>query len=347
MAVSLQPAFGSGVEPYLSVESFSHAEPVSVHAYATNWQGPLESGSNGMTHNWIETGARYGMFSVSMVQRLDYEVKASRDSAVFYYLVRNRLNLPVGTPFDLDLRIYHQRSRGLRLAYRIEPVSGLELEGGVSLLDAMRLTQGRLTGSARIVANKDYDYNAQVSYFYSRDALFGRPASPPAGQGYSLDLSARWLVDTRYVLSAQVRDFYGWLRWNDAPFTTATVTSATKQYGNDGYVEYSPTLSGFEGNANYRQRLHPRALLGADWRWAPQDTIGLRLRLTEVKAYASLRAERRYPGCLALNAELMPAQRALGVGASCGLISFSLLSDKLRFEDAHVLQLNAALAYRF
>jgi hypothetical protein len=161
----------------------------------------------------------------------------------------------------------------------------------------------------------------------------------------SLDASMVWRINERFVVHAQARDLYGYLKWDRAPFTTATATSATKTFGADGYVNYSPTITGVEGSQNYRQRLHPRALLGVDYQWSQDNTIGLHLRLTEVKTYASLRVARQYPGCLTLNAELMPRQRALGIGASCGPILFSLMSDSLRFEDAHLLQMNLVLAY--
>lgn len=334
-------------EAYLKIESFSHADPVSVHSYVKSWDGRLESGSDAVTHNWIESGACYGRVCAALLHRLDYEVKANHDTAELYYLAHNRRDLDTGRVYDLDLRVWHQRSRGLRLAYRDTPHIGLSLEYGISLLQAQVFTDGRLTGSSRVSGPKNYDYDLQVDYFYSEDGLFERDVPLPAGKGMSLDISVAWRINERFFVYTQVRDLYGYLKWDRAPFTTATATSATKTFGEDGYVNYSPTITGVEGNRDYRQRLHPRALLGVDYQWSQDNTIGLHLRLTEVKTYASLRAARQYPGCLAFNAELMPLQRALGVGLSCGLLSFSLMSDSLRFEDAHLLQMNVMLAYDF
>ncbi len=324
-------------ESYLKIESFSHA----------NWDGRLESGSDAITHNWIESGACYGRVCTGLLYRLDYEVKANPNTAELYSLARNRRALYPGKVYDLDLRVWHQRSRGLRLAYRAAPRLGLSLEYGISFLQAQRFTNGRLTGNATVSGPKDYDYNVQVDYFYSEDGLFERDVKLPDGKGMSLDLSVAWRINEWFFVHAQVRDLYGYLKWDRAPFTTATATSATKTFSAEGYVNYSPTITGVEGNRDYWQRLHPRALLSVDYQGSPDNTIGLDLRLTEVNIYPSLHVERQYPGCLALNVELMPLQRALGIGASCGPISFSLLSDKLRFEDAHLLQMNVVLVYPF
>ena len=249
------------IEPYLRVDSFSHTEPVAIHAYTTRWQGALRSGSDAITHNWFESGACYAAFCAGWVERLDYEIKANRDTAEFYYLTRNRLDLTPGRAYVLRARVFEQRSRGPRLAYRAEPLGGFSLELGLSLLDAMRMTNGEITGSALVNGPKDYNYNAQVAYFYSRDHLFERQTPAPAGNGLSLDVSAAWRINEDFYVHAQVRDAYGYLKWERAPFTTATVDSSNKQFGPDGYVTYNPTLHGFEGNSDYRQRLHPRALL--------------------------------------------------------------------------------------
>ena len=340
-------AVAAPAEYYLRVESFSHAEPVSVYSYVTGWKGPLRSGSDAVTHNWIESGACYDRVCLGLLHRLDYEVKASRDTAALYHSVRNRQTLNPGQTYDLDLQIWHQSSRGLRLSYRNEPRAGLSLEYGISFLDAQRLTDGRLAGRATASGPGDYDYDVEVGYFYSEDALFERSAALPKGKGLSIDLSADWHINDRLSVHAQVRDLYGYLKWDRAPFTTATATSDTKSFGADGYVNYNPTISGVEGSGDYQQRLHPRALLRVDWQGSRNNTIGLGLRLTEVKTYASLHAERQYPGCMALNIEIMPIQRALGLGVSCGFASFSLMSDTFRLRDAHLLQMNAALAYRF
>lgn len=334
-------------EPYLRIESFSHSEPVSIHAFVHDWDGPLAQGSDALTHNSLETGVRYGAFSLAYVQDDDYEIKASRDTAELYYLARNHRDLPVGARYELRLRASQQRSQGLRLAYMLNPLPSLSLEPALSLLHGESLIDGQLSGTAVVNGPKDYSYAAQVNEFYSEDALFGRHAAAPGGLGYSLDLHLNWRIKPAVTADLQLRHLLGELAWRNAPYTSAIASSDSKQFDADGYAHFNPVLHGVEGYARHTQRLHPRALLAVDWRWAPQDTLGLRLRLTEVREYLSLRAERRYAGCLALNAEVIPEPFALGAGAACGPFALSLLSDRLRVEDAHLLQLNATLGWAF
>jgi hypothetical protein len=340
-------ANAAAIEPYLRFDSFSHSEPVAIHSFITRWQGLLDSGHDAVTHNWFEAGVCYGVLCVASLQRLDYEVKANRDTAQFYYLTRNHLDLPVGVPFNLDLRAYEARSRGLRLAYKPKPSDGLSLEFGLSILDAVELINGSLSGQATVNGPKDYDFSAQVGYTYSKDALFSRETPRPDGSGFSLDVTALWQINKQFSAQAQLRDLYGYLDWKQAPFTIATATSANKTFDTDGYVTYHPTLSGIEGNADYHQRLHPHALLGADWKWTPSNTLGIRARLTEVNNYLSVVASHSFTDWFAVNGELMPSPRALGFGFTCGPITASLLSDDLLIDQAHILQLNVSAAYQF
>jgi len=335
------PALAQAAEwqPFLRFEGFAHAEPVSVHSYVNDWDGRFHGGSDAVTHNWLETGVRHGVWSVSYVQRYDWELRATDDTAELYYLVKNKLPLPTGRRFDLGLAAYHIRSQGLRVAHRFED-GNWSIEPGLSLLSGQEITHGGLQGQASAVGEREYAYDVAVRYFYDEDLLFDRRGvQAPDGSGYSLDLALRWQPHPRWQLSLSGRDLYGHMHWRDTPVTQAVAVSREREFDENGYLRYRPTLTGREFNEDYRQRLHAHGMAETQWQARDSTQLGLRLRLTEVRHYASLTAMHEFAPGLGVDMELMGAPFALGAGLRWAGLRLAVMSDRWKFEDARVLQL--------
>lgn len=346
LAACAADARADGWRPYAAMESFGHSEPVSIHDYINDWEGPLQSGSDAVTHNWLETGARNGAWSIGYVQRYDYEIKASRDAALLYHQIKNKQDLVPGTVYDLDLRAFHNRSQGLRLAREFRH-GNWRLEPGFSLLSGQALIDGAIHGVASAVDVKEYSFNAAVSYHYTEDALFDRQVDGPSGEGFALDLALGYRFSERWNLELSGRDLLGFLYWREAPVTDAIATSDTQEFDDDGYLQFRPTLTGREFNRDYHQRLHPRGLASLQWQAREATRLDLKLRMTEVRQYASLAAAQQLAPGLALDLEWMSGLDALGLGLRWADFRAQLMSDSLRFEDAQVLQLQLGWAYRF
>lgn len=333
-------------QPYVAVDSFAHAEPKTIHDYIDDFDGPLHGGSDALTHNWFETGARHGAWSYGYVQRYDYEIKATRDSAVLYHQVKNKIDLVPGTTYDLGVRAFHNRSQGLRVAYRFEGADW-SVEPGLSLLSGQALTDGSIAGVATAVQAKEYAYNAEVGYHYTEDFLFDRDVRGPTGEGWSLDLGLHYRPMPDWELSLVGRDLLGFLYWRDAPVTTAVATSDTREFDDDGYVVFRPMLTGREFNEDYSQRLHPRGLAVLQWQATQGTQLGLRWRLTEVRQYLSLVAAQQLAKEVSVDLEWMPDLQAYGAGLRWSGFRLGLMADALRFEETQVLQLQLGWAYRF
>lgn len=330
----------------MEVESFAHAGPQPVHAFIDDWEAKLKPHSDAVTHNRISLGVHRARWSWAYVQRYDYEIKASPDSALLYHQVRNRTEFTQGKEYLLDVRAFHQRSQGFRLAYRFGAPS-LSVEAGVTLLQGQSLINGRIHGTAMAVGPKEYQYQASVRYHYSEDVLFDRPVRDPQGEGLSLDMRLRYRVSPTWTLSAQGEDLAGVLRWRKAPMTDAIASSDVQEFDENGFVRYRPTLTGYERNQSYRQRLHPRARVSISWDAMPRTRFGADWRLNEVDQYLSLSARRAVYHCWGTTLEWMPAFDAAGLGVDCGAFQLSLLGDSLRFDRAQLLQFRLSFAYAF
>ncbi|MGQ0698626.1 MAG: hypothetical protein ACT4PZ_10325 [Panacagrimonas sp.] len=328
------------------LSSFAYNEPVPVSNYLQDWDGPLESGSDGITRNTLFIGATQGPWQVGYVQRYDWEIKASRDMARLYFEASNKRDLTPGREYALDLRIFHQRSQGIRLAYEW---SGADwsLSLGASALDGITLTQGRLHGKALVVGEKDYEYQAQVAYGYTKDFLFGRHARAPEGLGLSTDLKVRWRPTPAYLIELRIDDLWGRLWWRDVPYTDAVATSQTERRDEDGYVVFDPTLSGRESFRSMSQRLHPAAQLQARYTMNDRDEFGLGADASEVQLIPEVFWRRHLGGTLMLGAQAFPGQAALGFEGQAGPFKLRYASDALSFNDAHFLRVELSLGVQF
>lgn len=332
--------------PFVQIDAFAHAQPVPVRAYVDDWNAPLDSGSDAVTHNRFELGVRRGPWSVSYVQHYDYEIKASPDAALFYHQTRNRSALTTGTVYALEVDAYHLRRQGLRVGYSHEQGSWT-WSGGLSLLSGQKLLDGQLGGTATALGNKDYDYSAQVNYFYSRDELFERRVGAPAAKGYALDAGITGPLAPGVVLSLRVEDLWGAMHWSQAPVTSAVATSANKQFDSDGFVQYTPAVSGTERFADYVQRIHPQAHAEVDASFNARYSAGASARVTEVDWYPGLFLRRHLADEVHVTAEWLPAHGAGGLKFKYRQFGVGWASDRLKFDDARLLQLHLSAAYAF
>jgi hypothetical protein len=247
--------------PYLVLDSFSHSESVPITDAIGDWENPIKDGDKAFTYNWAEIGATYKAFGLGFLSRYDYELQYSPGTAEFYHLVNNKKSLPLNKQYNLDLAAKHTYSEGVRLSYCFQFKKQLEITIGGSYLKGLRLTDGRLRGTATAIAENDYDFNANVDYYYSEDVLFDRKVDKPDGVGFSIDSLINWRIRQKLNMRLAITDLIGRMYWSNAPNTTATATSATKDYDEDGYVKYNPALSGYETNRDFTQKLYPRVNL--------------------------------------------------------------------------------------
>ncbi len=332
--------------PYFELDAFAHAEPVAVHDYLNDWKGSLDGGSDAVTHNRIEIGVRNDAWSVGYVQKYDYEIKASRDAAILYHQIKNKQDLTPGTVYNLNLRAFHNRSQGLRLARR-HSRGELDIEAGLTVLSGQALIDGSIHGVGSAINSNEYAYNASVSYHYNEDVLFDRNVRGPSGEGFSLDLAINYRFSNQWNLALSGSDLLGFLYWRDAPATSAVATSDTQEFDADGYLRFRPTLTGLEFNEDYRQRLHARGRAALQWQALQGTRLDVKLRMTEVESYPSLSISQQLAHSVLLDLEWMPSLDAVGAGLHWHHLRLSVLSDAWRFEDAHVLQLQLGWMHRF
>ncbi len=337
LAAAAVPGFArDGV--YLQADSLSFSDTVPVRGYFNDWRSPFHSGQRALTYNYAEAGVVEGRWSLGVVARYDEYLRFSPDTADLYYRIANHLPLPPGRHYLVDLNARQFAANGLRLGVLLPVRPSLDIGLGLSYLQGTQLTDGTLRGAADVINAMDYNYNLAVDYNYSEDHLFKRQVDTPTGRGYSLDLSMNWRTD-KLVARLRVTDLLGRLYWHNAPYTLATATSNTKSYGADGYLIINPTVSGYEGNHSFSQRLPTRAHL--DLRAIVTDSIDVvaDVYYTDLKTFIPLGLSYHHRGGRT-RIQYDWRSGAVTLGYQAPHLTASLTSDRLDWQKARTLGVN-------
>jgi hypothetical protein len=335
---------------YLEIDSYARSEPLAIRALIKDFRGPLSSGHDAHTHNRMEIGSRSGDWQLAYVQRYDYEIKASRDFVEAYHALRNGGQLQEGRRYDLRLQGWHLRNDGLKVLRDFnlsQRVAGARtrLTAGGTLMRGLALTDGLLSGDGTGLDVDTLDYAVDVDYFYSRDSLFKREVGGPSGWGLGLDLAAA-LEWSTVSLNIRVGDLLGFMRWSNAPFTSARADSERGGERADGGL--NPVLTGFEGFKTHRQRLHPRGRAELEWTPVPMWHLALDLRLDEVAFEPGLRAGYDVLPALRVEALAWPSFSAFGVGIRTPWVEARIASDSVNRERSRfaVIELKVLVPFR-
>lgn len=333
--------------PYVDVQSVTYSEPVAIQAMLGKWQPPFRGGNKAFTYTKAEIGIRRGNWQLGILKRVDYQLKFASETAQLIYLTENRLPLEAGREYELRLKVQHNYSRGLRLAYQHKLSPRFRVGLAASYLQGKALTDGALQGSAQVTAEKDYDFQFDTDYFYSRDALFERDVTSPSGQGYSVDFNIDWQASKQFSAQLSVIDIVGKMFWDNAPFTIAAATSDTKTFDADGYVLYQPAISGLESNKNFTQTLPRKIFIASQYQWSSNVAVLAEVQDFKIIRFASIGGEWCDKNKNCFQTLFNTTVSALSLRYRGHGFRIELASDKLDIKQARYLSLQLSFNQAF
>lgn len=333
--------------PYMAVQSIFYSEPVAIKSMMDEWQGPFKRGNKAFTYNKVEAGVRWGNWQLGVLKRVDYQLEFSPGTAELVYRIENRLPLEVGREYELRIKALHNYSQGLRLAYQHKLSSRINVGVAASYLKGKALTDGAIQGHARVLGEKDYDFQFDADYFYSRDVLFERDVTSPNGDGYSLGFSVDWQPNKFFTARLDIIDLVGRMFWDNAPFTVAEASSDTRTFDEEGYVRYEPVISGLESNRNFTQIL-PRKIFVAT-RYQLSSGIDLLAELQDYKIarFTSIGAGWCDNDNNCFQSLYNTTAKALSLRYQGNLVQVELTSDKLKLKQARYFSFRLSLNQAF
>jgi len=197
-------------------------------------------------------------FYIGYAYREEAIIKTSSDTMKLINQVSNDLDLPIGEKYQIDLAIEGFETHSIVLA-KVIPLyhSGLwdiTLGLGVEALYGIQTQDGQARGEAEAVAIDDYDFSWQSHYLYTENYLYDLDVTKVTAYGFTTHI-AFYLKYDNFSLDIIGNDVFGKLYWKNLPYSDVTLSSGNKSYDENGYVVYSPIVSGFEGSTKYTQEL--------------------------------------------------------------------------------------------
>ncbi len=251
---------------YFKQNTFVDSQALPLAFAYKKWDVAYQPG--GLTQGFVrtETGYTDGKQSMGIIYRFDVLAKYTSETIEFLHQVKNKTPLPLNKEYDISLDIKHFRAGGVKFDYAFQLSQKISLVPSLSILRAHYLTEGILQGNATAISEQDYDFDLNVDYYYTRDTLFNRRATPPTGWGFAFDLAFHATPIQNLDIRLNIYDLLAYLYWRATPRTVAQADSSTKNYDLNGYLNFEPVLTGKESSESYTQRLTPRAILQAEYR---------------------------------------------------------------------------------
>lgn len=198
---------------------------------------------------------------IGYTYRQEAVIKASSDAILLIHQTNHDLNLTRGKNYGLNLDIEGFETHGITFSRTLPTYrnNGLEVSLGVAgeLLYGTKTQHGNINGQGQVLSEKDYDLTLQSNYFYTENHLYDLDVNSPTAYGYTTHIALLAKYD-KYSLSIIVNDIYGKLYWKNLPFSDVNLASGNKNYNDEGYVEYSPIVSGLELSKDFTQTLMPK-----------------------------------------------------------------------------------------
>ena len=329
------------VQPYFIMDSFSYSETVSIESTLHGWKGDdFHSGKRQWSWNWVELGVQYQHWGLGLVKRYDYDLRFSKETSEFYWLVANKKDLSTGTQYDIDLQVNVLHSSGIRLSYFNSIKNFFNYRIGLAYLQADYMLDGQLKGNATADSESslDYDFDANLDYHYIEDDLFDRVVDKPKGKGFALDVEFSYQVTPNIHWQFQVRDLLTRIYWWDSPYTLGKATSDRKEYDDNGYVSFNPVLTGFERITDvYVQKLDPRWYNKINYQLTANYAAVLQHRYQYGHALFSLGGDYKLNNANHLGISYWPINQALEVNWNYHKLKLTVVADGVELSEVNTL----------
>ncbi len=195
---------------------------------------------------------------VGYTYRKEAVIESSPDTMKLIHQVSQKLDLPVGKSYRVQLQIEGFETHGVVLAKRL-PLSlsrdwEVTLGIGTELLYGIQTQDGTAKGRAEALSQNAYDFRWHSDYRYVTNYLYDLDVESTTAWGYTTHLSLQ-LAYQHFHVEMIVNDMVGKLYWKALPYSRVDLSSANKLYDKEGYVHYRPIASGYEGTQRFTQTL--------------------------------------------------------------------------------------------
>ncbi|MBA6351710.1 MULTISPECIES: hypothetical protein [unclassified Colwellia] len=245
------------IEVFTTSQSFSNILPVK-QLITDNWrQSPKKNASDGFTQNEVGMSSYWQHLSLSVAQRYDYFVYSNPDTAKVFYLDKNDLALDTQEEYHIALKLFHQRSNGLRIGYKYE-FENFSSEIRLGYWDLNVTRESNLTGTLASDLNGNISAIAQLDEFYTANNFLKRRNSndwDADGTGITIDIHLRWQLSQYLSINADLKDIYNHFTVDESGFSAGNIDTDGTFINSVGGVAYLPVYRGKETTSKHQFKL--------------------------------------------------------------------------------------------
>jgi hypothetical protein len=249
------------------IDYFIANDPISIYEFLHNWSHhyhPKEGTNTAIQDMRIDLGKTFGEhIYIGYFYRYDIMIKGSKDFVDLYQKAKNKIDLDPNRTYSLEMEAKGIKQSGFVVAGEKEIWKDGEhrISGGVaaSVSIGLDMQDGRIEGIAIVTDPKTYQIEAKSHYYYTHNYLYDLDVPQAYGIGYSFDAAIAYYNSFyRFEVSLVVNDILSRMYWKDLPYSFVSIETKNKSYDKDGYVKYSPVISGLETEYDYTQHIDPR-----------------------------------------------------------------------------------------
>ena len=260
-------AINSSKSLYSNFNYFIASDPISLDGMFNDWDGEYhpKAGKNiAMQDMRLDIGTEiFEDYYLGYFYRYNVHIKAGKDFTDFFYRVKNHIDLERNKVYKLNLDIEGLQQSGLILSNTQvvfdNAEHSLSVGGAISLTVGHEMQHGSIRGNAESLNKKNYHASGEIFSYYTHNYLYDLDVNKATAYGYASDFAIAY-KNKKYKLGINfiVNDLLSQMYWKNLPYSAVDIETDNQSYDEDGYVHYSPSISGDELYVDFTQKIGPR-----------------------------------------------------------------------------------------
>ena len=338
--VSNATASSLSSEYFIEIESFSSSPTMPIKQLKDNLKGPAATqGDYILSSSRVETGLRTKLFTVSILERMEFYAEFTNDTAQIFQEQRNDVDSARTRAYDVDLYGFFFKASGAKLQLPLIRSKEFGLSMAGTYYEASKMQQGVLKGTVYTV--EDIQGYLALDYSYTSDVFFSRePESEVNGYGYSVDVEGWWAPSEHTRVMFFAKDLHSNVRWRNQQHTEASATTDTVRYNGDGRIEARPAIEWFESERSVTQKLPRYYEISVARNLNDQWALGAIVERYESTTILTLEAIHKLTESQSIAVNVSPSHNALGVHYHSRYLFLGVSSDRFYWDKVRNFNLS-------
>jgi len=199
--------------------SYNFSEPKTIHSYTGKFNGDLYRGDHAVSLNTASLGIQFNNLSFNIIHRSDYFQSYTNGTATFYHQYKNRITSNNNYEYSLEMTTSQFEATGLKIDYWFQASPQFSFNIAGTYYSGSDFNNGRLSGSGQWQNSQQFTIDAPAVIYSAHNDLLAFPKADAKGNGYSIDVRAKWQINSQWQIDFSSNDAVSKIKWRDALLT--------------------------------------------------------------------------------------------------------------------------------